>query len=281
MKRLLAPLALVVLVACNAGDGGADGQATTAASGAGAITEAAEKTAATGSVALEMTVEFPGSSQVPEGTTIGMTGSSTLGDPRIAELHADFEALGVGAIDMLIDDQAVYMRGGVIDQVLRSAKGGADWPFVDLASSDPAAQQFAGLLSGQNDASLLLYFLFGASDDVEEVGSETIEGAGTTRYSLTADLDEALAESPADVRDALQANIDQLEAQSVDTRLEAEVWIDEEELIRRVTYVYTMAGGAGQMLTTVDFSEFGEPIELDIPDPGDVVDVTEVQGNGS
>jgi hypothetical protein len=88
MKRLLAPLALVVLVACNAGDGGADGQATTAASGAGAITEAAEKTAATGSVALEMTVEFPGSSQVPEGTTIGMTGSSTLGDPRIAELHA-------------------------------------------------------------------------------------------------------------------------------------------------------------------------------------------------
>ena len=280
MKRLLAPLALVVLVACNAGDGGADGQATTAASGAGPITEAAEKTAATGSVALEMTVEFQGNPQVPEGTTIGITGSSTLGDPRIAELHADFEALGVGAIEMLIDDQAVYMRGGVIDQVLRSANGGADWLFVDLASSDPAAQQFAGLSSGQNDASLLLYFLFGASDDVEEVGTETIDGAGTTRYSLTADLEEALAAAPADVRDALQANIDQLEAQSVDTRLEAEVWIDEEELIRRVTYVYTMAGG-GQMLTTADFSDFGEPIELDIPDPGDVVDVTEVQSNGN
>jgi hypothetical protein len=280
MRRLLAPLVLVVLVACNAGDGGADGQATTATSRSGAITEAAEKTAATGSVALQMTVEFQGNSQVPEGTTIGMTGSSTLGDPRIAELHADFEALGVGAIDMPIDDQAVYLRGGVIDQVLRSARGGADWLFVDLASSDPAAQRFAGLSSGQNDASLLLYFLFGESDDVEEVGSETIDGASTTRYSLTADLEEALADAPAAVRDALQANIDQLEAQSVDTRLEAEVWIDEEELIRRVTYVYTMAGG-GQMLTTADFSEFGEPIELDIPDPADVVDVTEVQGNGN
>jgi hypothetical protein len=35
------------------------------------------------------------------------------------------------------------------------------------------------------------------------------------------------------------------------------------------------------MLTTADFSDFGEPIELDIPDPGDVVDVTEVQSNGN
>jgi hypothetical protein len=211
-----------------------------------------------------------------------MTGRSSFGDPRQAELHADFEALGVGKIDMLIDDQSVYMRGGALDQVIGEEKGTPQWLFVDLTSSDPAVQQFSGLSSGQNDASLLLYFLFGTTGDVEEVGAESVDGAETTRYSSTVDLTRALTEAPAEVREALQFNLDQLETQGVETRLEADVWIDADQLIRRVSYVYRLSdtAGGGQMVTTVNLSDFGVPVELEIPDPHDVVDVTEVQAGG-
>ena len=272
---------LVALFACDGGDG--DGSDPTPASRTGVVVSAAEATVETGAVALDMTVEFAGTSQVPDGTKIGMTGRSTFGDPRTAELHADFEALGVGSIDMLIDDQDIYMRGGVIDQVLRSAKGGADWLYVDLSSSSRAVEQFADLSSGQNDASLLLYFLFGTTGDVDEAGSDTIDGVEATRYSTTADLDAALADAPPEVRDSLELNISQLEAQGVETRLDADVWIDGDGLIRQVAYAYRLSAesGGGEMRTTATFSEFGEPIRLDLPDRADVIDVTELQGKAT
>jgi hypothetical protein len=282
--RLISVL-LVVLVACGGGDG--DGQATTPATTpttqAASIAAAVETTAATESVSLDMTVEFQGSSTVPEGTTIGMTGRSTLGDPRVAELHADFQALGVGDIEMLIDDQHLYMRGGAFDELLGSIgqKPKPEWLFVDLSSSDPSVGQFRSLSTGQNDASLLLYFLLGATGEVSEVGNEEVGGVATTHYSLTADLQKALDEAPAEVQAPLEENVGALEASGIETRLEAEVWIDDEQLIRRAAYVYELsdASGGGQILTTVSFSDFAEPVELDIPARADVIDVTELPRN--
>lgn len=274
---------VLVLGACDDGNGAPVQPTSPVPSRSRAVIEAAQETAATGSVALDMTVEFGGSSQVPDGTTIGMSGRSTLGDPRTAELHADFEALGVGSIDMLIDDQDVYIRGGVIDRLLRSAKGDPDWLFVDLTSSHPAVAQFGGLASGQNDAALLLYFLFGATGDVRDLGGETIDGVATTHYSLTTDLEAALADAPEDVRAALHRNVSQLETQGVETRLGTDVWVDGEQLIRRIAYVYRLSeqGGGGEMLTTVSFSGFGEPVELDVPGAAEIVDVTEVRSTAA
>ena len=227
-----------------------------------------------------MTVEFNDSSSVPDGTTIAMTGSSTFGDPRRAELSADFESLGVGRIEMLIDEDQVYIRGGVFDDLLSQLPGKREWLFVDLSSSDPAVDQFRSLSTGQNNASLLLYFLLGGSGQVRELGSEEVDGVSTTHYALTADLHRVLAEAPADVADSLQANIEELEAGGVQTKLDADVWVDDERLIRRVGYVYRLSdvGGGGQMTATVTFSGFGEPIEFEVPDPNQVAPVTQLQG---
>jgi hypothetical protein len=244
------------------------------------IVAAVETTAATGSVALDMTLEFNDSSSVPDGTTIDMTGSSTLGDPRRAELSADFEALGVGRIEMLIEEDQVYMRGGVFDDLLSKLPAKREWLFVDLSSSDPAVDQFRSLSTGQNNASHLLYFLLGSSGQVREVGTEEVDGVSTTHYALTADLDRALAEAPAEVADSLRANIEELEAGGVQTKLDADVWVDDERLIRQVGYVYRLSdsGGGGQMTATVTLSGFGEPIEFDVPDPNQVAPVTQLQG---
>jgi hypothetical protein len=281
MRRVLASVALsaLILFGCSGDGGNRDGSNGAAASPADIIA-AVETTAATGSVALDMTLEFNDSSSVPEGTTIDMAGSSTFGDPRRAELSADFEALGVGRIEMLIDEDQVYMRGGVFDDLLSQLPGKREWLFVDLSSSDPTVDQFRSLSSGQNNASLLLYFLLGGSGQVRQLGSEEVDGVSTTHYALTADLDRALAEAPAEVADSLQANIEELEAGGVQTKLDADVWVDDEGLIRRVGYVYRLsdAGGGGQMTATVTFSGFGEPIEFEVPDQDQVAPVTQLQG---
>jgi hypothetical protein len=281
MRRIIASVALpaLILFGCGGDGGNGDGSSAAAASPADIIA-AVETTGATGSVALDMTLEFNDSSSVPDGTTIDMTGSSTFGDPRRAELSADFESLGVGRIEMLIDEDQVYMRGGVFDDLLSQLPGKREWLFVDLSSSDPAVDQFRSLSTGQNNASLLLYFLLGGSGQVRELGNEEIDGVSTTHYALTADLDRALAEAPAEVADSLQANIEELEAGGVQTKLDADVWVDDERLIRRVGYVYRLsdAGGGGQMTATVTFSGFGEPIEFDVPDPDQVAPVTQLQG---
>ncbi|MGH2580309.1 MAG: hypothetical protein ACRDGP_05585 [Actinomycetota bacterium] len=187
---------------------------------------------------------------------------------------------GVGRIEMLIDEDQVYMRRGFFDELLSQLPGRREWLFVDLTSSDPAVDQFRSLSTWQNKASLLLYFLLGGSGQVRELGSEEVDGVSTTHYALTADLDRALAEAPAEVADSLQANIEELEAGGVQTELDADVWVDDDRLIRRVGYVYRLsdAGGGGQMTATVTFSGFGEPIEFDVPDPGQVAPVTQLQG---
>lgn len=281
MRRILASVALsgVILYGCGGDSGNGDGSNAAAASTAD-IVAAVETTAATGSVALDMTVEFNDSSAVPDGTTIGMTGSSTLGDPRRAELSADFESLGVGRIEMLIDDDQVYMRGGVFDDLLSRLPAKREWLFVDLSSSDPAIDQFRNLSTGKNDAAMVLYFLFGASGQVRELGSEEVGGVSTTHHALTADLDRAVAEAPAEVADALQANNEALEAGGVQTMLDAEVWVDDERLIRRVGYVYHLAdaGGGGQIIATVTFSGFGERIEFEVPARDEIAPVTQMQG---
>ena len=151
---------------------------------------------------------------------------------------------------------------------------------MDLSSSDPAIDQFRNLSTGQNDAALVLYFLFGVSGQVRELGSEEVGGVSTTDYALTADLDRAVPEAPAEMADALQANIEALEAGGVQTMLDAEVWVDDERLIRRVGYVYRLAdaGGGGQMVATVTLSGFGEPVEFEVPDPDQFAPVTQLQG---
>lgn len=283
MRRVVASVALLGLILSGCGgDGDGDQSGANGASTAD-ILAAAETTAATGSVALDMTLEFNGSSSVPDGTTIAMTGGSTLGDSRRADLSADFESLGIGRIEMLVDDERVYMRGGVFDKLLSRVPGKQDWLFVDLSSSDPAVDQFRSLSTGQNDATLLVYFIFGASGQIRDLGAEEVGGVSTTHYALTADLERAKAEAPADIAEALQASIDQLEAGGVETQLDADIWIDDDGLIRRVSYVYHLSekAGGGQMVATVTFSEFGEPIEFDIPSPDEVLPVTDIPAQGT
>lgn len=256
---------VALLAACG---GGGSGSAQT-------IREAAEATLATGSAAFEQLVTSEGSSQVPDGTEIRGTGASSYGDPRTVHGTFDFGDLGIGTIEVIVTDTVAYLRGDVVADLSGDAE---TWLVVDLESTDPTAQQLGGLVTGQNDASLLLYYLFGVGDEVEAIGTETIGGVDATGYRISVDLEAALERVPPEAREPLQLNLDELGDGGVSPVLEAEAWIDGDGFVRRTVYVYDLGEGAGggRIRVVSDLSAFGDPVAVEIPPPGEVVALEDV-----
>jgi hypothetical protein len=240
----------------------------------GTLIDAADQTLATKTVSYDQTVEFNGSSQIPNGTSISATGATSLGPPRQMTIDGDFSALNVGRVRMILDDTLLYLRGEFVEELIDPGQ----WLLVDLASDDPAVVPFLSLTSGQNDSSLTLYFLYGAEAPVEEVGDETINGIATTHYRTTVDLNKAVDEAPEAATESLLDNIAGLRTGGVEQVLDADVWIGDDGLVHRVDYEYTVgrAGGGGTMDVSNELSDFGDPLELGIPDEEDVVNIEDL-----
>jgi len=241
---------------------------------AATIRDAAETTLASGSAAFEIRVVVEGSAQIPAGEISG-SGAASYEDPRLMHGTFDFGDLGVGTIEMIVDERFAYLRGEAFASFAADAE---TWLRVDLASTDATARELKGLVSGQNDASLLLYYLFGADGGLETIGTETIGGVEATGYGVSLDLDAALARVPAEVREALELNLDEFTDGGIDHVLDAEVWVDGDGFVRRLVFVYVLGEevGGGQIRVTSDLSAFGEPVEAEVPAGDEIVALEDV-----
>jgi hypothetical protein len=238
------------------------------------IRDAAETTLESGSAAFEMRVAVEGSQEIPDGE-ISASGAASYVDPKLMHGTFDFGDLPVGTIEMIVDERYAYMRG---EAFAGFAGDGATWLRVDLASTDATARQLQDLVSGQNDASLLLYYLFGADGEIETIGQDTIDGVEVTGYAVSLDLDAALARGPAEAREALGLNLDEFTDGGIAHVLEAEVWVDGDGFVRRLAFVYVLGEevGGGQIRVTSDLSAFGEPVEVEVPPSSSVVELEDV-----
>ena len=115
-----------------------------------------------------------------------------------------------------------------------------------------------------------------ASSDARAVGTDTIRGVRTTRYSLRVDL-RRLADENEALRDSLQHVID---ATGIDS-YPAEAWVDAQGRIRRLKVEMSMSmPGAGAMKMTMveDLYGFGAHVNV-LPPPDDqVVDLSQLGG---
>ena len=204
-------------------------------------------------------------------------------DHRLASVTMDLGMLG-GSMDMIVDGPVVYMRSSVFGQ-----QGvPTEWISLDASKMDPSvAGQFGGG-AGMVDPSAYSG-LFAGVVDVEVVGDETIDGVATTRYGGTIDLQRVVEEFPSILGEdanqaqtrALRQALDQFEALGIEGRIPFEIWIDDDGLPRRQTIsmdLGEMLGGEdvdASIEIRVDYSAYGEPIEVDIPKPSQVTDLTE------
>jgi hypothetical protein len=229
-----------------------------------------------GTVTVDQTLVFEGSSVIPEGTSGGGTGQASFGEDRQMRFTVDLSAFEMGEVEMIRDGSVIYMRG----QAFNDVAGEGMWLMVDIESDHPAAASFTSLASGQNDVSMGLFYLYGATGDVEVADGEPIGGQPTTHYTMRIDLESARDRIPESHAEALEDLIAGLRVSGIERELDAEAWVGEDGLVQRVTYTYALGrqAGGGTMSTTMDFSEYGAPIELGIPAEEEVVSIEELEG---
>ncbi len=102
----------------------------------------------------------------------------------------------------------------------------------------------------------------GGMTELEYVGQESVEGESLDHYTVTVDVASALEAQGGATGQLGDGAAGQLEGGTV----EYDVWLDEERLMRQITF--ELAGTSGE----IDMSGWGEPVDITAPDGADVVD---------
>jgi hypothetical protein len=161
----------------------------------------------------------------------------------------DMGAAGAGTFEMRIVDQIFYLNFGSMTQ--------DKFTKVDLTDeSNPIAKQY-GAIMDQMDPAKQLHDLSEAVVAVEKKGEpEELDGVQAQPYRVVLDSTKipALAELPGGA------------AAQIPDRINYTMYIGPDNLPRR--FISDMAGTT----MTMDYSKWGEPVDIKAPDPSEVSD---------
>lgn len=179
------------------------------------------------------------------GQTMEMAGEVDLGGGQ-PSVDADLTMPGLGATRMIVVDGSAYVSmPGVTDEgmFLEVPQGeledsGAGLDDIDVASTWEDWDEGAG--------------------QVVYAGTEDVDGEELRRYEIVVDVQAVLDASGQTGSDAAEASA------ALGDEITYDVWVDEDDLVRRISY--TAAGAVTEM--TID--RWGEPMDIEAPDPEDV-----------
>ena len=277
MKKLIASLAVssVLLGAC------AQGPAPEPVNPRDAVLDAMAAVYEAGTLHEDLKMSMSATGQ-----SLSISGEADLdNEHKRAHMTMDLGMLG-GEMEILMDGGVMYMRSPMFQDA------GTDWVSMDPSKMDPAAAaQFGGFGAGTTDPSALVG-LFAGVLDVKVSGEQELRGVPTTHYVGTIDLKKVLKgfadvvgkDVDAATKKQLKAAVKQFESLGIDKKIPFEIWIDAEGLPRRqrITMDFgKLVPGAEEasMEMTVDFSDFGKPVDIKIPDPSEVTDMTGALGD--
>lgn len=295
----------------NTGHDGADIIIETVSGPRGKVLAAAVNSTDDGSARMALTLEM--------GSLLSITGEGELDfDSQNMAFSLDMGSLSaiapgaVGDDDMVIEmrmvDGVVYMR---LPAFMRSAVGSGDKAWVSFDTAE--ALDGSGLsdetlsdLQEQADPSSYLAFLRQASDDIEEVGSDTIRGTETTHYAGTLDLAATLDDLSPEIEELLDDALPNEGAGSLGGIFETlgldevpfEVWIDDEGRMRKMAIVMDLsemfeelgagsddlpAGFSGEMQMDLELYDYGVEVDVEAPPASDVeqLDISDLGDFGS
>ena len=192
-----------------------------------------------GSVHVEMLMTGPVETSAEGDTTYGPDGSEMQLTMEMANMPGGMEMV-------LVDDRAYLSIPGA------TPRG----KFFEVDKGNP---MFSALDDGLSPTDSFAAFEAGL-EKVDERGTEEIAGEQTTRYRLHVDAERAL--------DATG----QPAVPGLPDTLTYDVWLDSEDRMRRLVYEL------GGTRLTMDMSDWGEPVTIDAPDAGDIVDAPPMMG---
>ena len=239
------------------------------------IAQAAQTTMDAGSSRMQIETTVP----LADGQTFEMVGEG-IADmaAQRGQMTFDLSALpgGEGEMEILFDEFVMYMR---MPQLQRELPFGVEWIKADLQEvGESAGIDFAQFSQMGNDPTKQLDYLR-AAGDIEREGEEEVRGVPTTHYSGTTDLREYPELVPEAEREAAQKSVDALLELGTPAETPFEVWLDEDDLVRRMRMKIAMpqAGGLEPAQTEMEyeFYDFGVEVDVDFPSGNDVMDVTD------
>ena len=248
------------------------------------IATASERIDAAEAIAMDFTMVFS-----VDGQELGGSGSATAATDG-SRMHMDmsydsFPGLPNGfSMEMIVVDGVMYMSTDTFAAAgaPTGAFGGKDWVAIDLNDVVPGYESFADLGTGQNDPAQALEYLKGAGD-VAVVGTEAIDGAETTHYRGTIDLEQVLSKLPADAQDEMRSTMDEFRRQFGEVTMPFDLWVDDQDRAVRMSFQMSSAAGSAHdfsMTMTVDITDDDADLgDVAAPPSKDVVDLAELAGS--
>jgi len=274
-------LALLAALAVLAGCGGAG-----ATFSAEDLAEAVDTTVAKGGakIAIESQATLPGTGQLTISGGGAIDARAQRGQLTLKATDAPDLPAGIDKDDLtqevVFDKFLVYLRSPSFAPALKEGK---EWVKIDLAEAGKAADVDLGALaqSGQ-DPTQSLRLLKAVSGDVEKVGEEQVRGVSTTRYKATIDLKKYPDTVPAKDRAAARATIDSLTKALGTSTSPIEVWIGEDDLVRRFAQSLKLKSGEGasSIRQRLELYDYGTDVEVTVPPADEVQDLTDLASAG-
>jgi hypothetical protein len=283
----MASLVLAVLVLSGCANSPSGGSAPSG-DALPALVAAIQKTSEAGSsrMAIDLTVTSPDRSMHVTGDVAYVLDPD---DPTSLREHVllDIPSMGMmpgGEVELVIGKgSVVYVRAPMLASFIP-----AKTPWIKLdPSSLPQQPGGVGAATAALDPAAILAALEGAIS-VDEVGTDTVDGAEATHYRATVDLVELLPslaelapDAPTDAE--LQEAEDRLKELGLDT-LPIELWVDGDGYLKQIQLALDMsriapADAGGSFSLTLTLSDIGEDISIDVPPASQVTDLTDMLGS--
>jgi hypothetical protein len=202
-----------------------------------------------GSYRFEMSMDIAGVEVTGSGEASVGSGSS---DQAMAMTMSMPD--GVGGYDMRVVGTKIYMSTGMFGM-----PGDDRWLVIDPESDDPFSQMFGDMSNLLAGTDLQTQFSeYSDMIEVEEVGSDTIDGVDVTEYAVTTDIEAALE---------MMGMVDQLPEDLPIDEVTYALFVDDDELTRLVR---TDFGDQGTM--EMRFFDYGEDVTVEEPPADKVTD---------
>jgi hypothetical protein len=176
----------------------------------------------------------------------------------------------VPGFEAILDAQAMYLKM----PALAATNGGKPWSKIAL--SDLSATSGLNLSSLMDQAKQQSPAeqtkMLTASQDVREVGTETVDGVPTRHFTGTVPVTAALGKLDAQTRAKLEQQYQKLGAST----LNFDLWVGSDDLPRKM--VSRLATSSGPMTTTATYSGYNKPVNV-TPPPASEVGTVKLPGS--
>ncbi|MEV4198613.1 LppX_LprAFG lipoprotein [Micromonospora globbae] len=200
-----------------------------------------------------------------EGTAAGqklsMQGVLDLRDPVKAEMKTTGPDGSPVTVRMI--GAVVYVE---IPEADRASIGGKRWIKLDVAAAGaPMGMDFSKQFEDVDPTKQVKTLL--ATEGVTVVGEETVNGARTVHYTVTAPVANYLGQVDAEMR----AQVEQELTKQGVKEVTLDLWVDEQYRPRRV---HMVMGTMSDM--TMDYTDYGKPVTIETPPAGETTDLADM-----